>query len=666
MTLDKLVLENFGPYRGQHTIKLTPHSRKRPIVLFGGLNGAGKTTLLDALQLVLYGKRARCSNRGNTSYDEFLRHTLNRYADPSGGARIELWFHQINDGREQEYRVLRSWHVNGNGMKESIDVYVDGRHDQTVSDSWAEYAEEFIPSRLSHLFFFDGEKIETLAELANAADVLRNGIHSLLGLDLVDRLHDDLDVVASRKEKLLVVDDGTGRALAAAEAEVHDLRSRRDELVQSIAGLQSQVDQCNYRLDQVKEKLRAEGGELFKQKDLLESNRRSLLEELDGVDATLREIAEGTAPFLLLPQLLAVVHDQARQEKLGMQASVLDEILRERDSVLLKTISDLGTSPTIHETLAAFLAVDRSERTASRDLPRYLLLSEDAASLLHDLQAVSLAGVRSKITLLLARRNDLAHDLITVERKVSTVPDEDAIAPFERECEELEAKRAGLEQAHARLKEERQRLDHELGRKEGALKRLQDEATRSALEKEDLARLNDHARRAQGALRAFREQMVEMHLSRIEAHVEESFRHLLRKQTLVSSLRIDHRNYTLELRDAEGGVLRPDRLSAGERQLLAVALLWGLAKASRRRLPAVIDTPLGRLDSSHRRHLVERYFPAASHQVLLLSTDEEIRGEYLDALQPAIGRSYLLQYDEAARSSIVTQGYFAPEDVHAA
>jgi DNA sulfur modification protein DndD len=666
VTLDKLVVENFGAYRGKHSIKLTPPSRKRPIVLFGGMNGAGKTTILDALQLVLYGKRARCSSRGSLGYDDFLRQSMNRYADPEGGASIELWFHHVSDGQKQSYRVVRHWHANGNGMKETVDVEVDGKHDATVAEAWAEYAEEFVPARLSHLFFFDGEKLETLADLTNAADVLRTGIHSLLGLDLVDRLHDDLDVVASRKEKLLTVDDNTRVALRGVEAEVPELRSRREDLVQAVGGVQGQLEQCAYRLERVTEKLHNEGGELFAQKDLLENNRKTLLSEIDGIDSALREVAGGSAPLLLVQDLLGGVLDQARNEVRGTQAALLDDILRERDALVLKTINGLGTSMTVQETLAAFLAMDRHKRTATRDLLRYLQLSDEAASLLQDLTTVSLPAAKQKITTLLARRKDLGHALMSVERKLSTVPEEDAIAPFEREREDLTTKQAQLGESLDRLKEEKQRVEHELVRKEGMLRRLQEDAARQALEQEDLARIMEHARRSQRTLRTFRERIVEQHLSRIEESVTESFRHLLRKQALVKSLHIDPRTYALELRDAEGSVLLPERLSAGERQLLAVSLVWGLAKASRRPLPAVIDTPLGRLDSSHRRHLVELYFPKASHQVLLLSTDEEIRGEYFESLRPAVGHSYLLQYDEQARTSTVQTGYFPKENGNAA
>jgi DNA sulfur modification protein DndD len=159
-------------------------------------------------------------------------------------------------------------------------------------------------------------------------------------------------------------------------------------------------------------------------------------------------------------------------------------------------------------------------------------------------------------------------------------------------------------------------------------------------------------------LRAFHEAVVTRHIGRIEKLVLESYQQLLRKALLVTRLSIDPKSYALDLYGRGGDALSPERLSAGERQLLAIALLWGLAKASGRPIPTAIDTPLGRLDTSHRMHLVERYFPLASHQVLLLSTDEEIAGPYLERLKPWIGRCYELSYDDASGRTTIAPGYF--------
>jgi len=126
----------------------------------------------------------------------------------------------------------------------------------------------------------------------------------------------------------------------------------------------------------------------------------------------------------------------------------------------------------------------------------------------------------------------------------------------------------------------------------------------------------------------------------------------------VSALKINRETLQIELTGRDGAPLPPDRLSAGERQLLATSVLWGLARASGRPLPTVIDTPLGRLDSSHRRRLVSHYFPFASHQVILLSTDEEIAGGYFEALKPYIGRVYHLNFDESIGATRVEPGYF--------
>jgi DNA sulfur modification protein DndD len=662
MTLDELVLENFGIYRSRHVIRLTPPSKKKPIVLLGGMNGAGKTTVLDALQLALYGRRARCSNRGSSSYEDFLRSSVNRKADPVGGASVEIHFHHVSEGREQSYRVCRSWHANGNGMKEVVEVFVNGQHDRAVSDAWAEYAEEFIPARLSHLFFFDGEKIEALADLENAADLLRTGIHSLLGLDIVDRLHVDLNVVAGRKDKKLQVDDGAEAAIKVAIGELNGIRAKRTELVQALGSVQSQIEQCNYRQQKVLERLQAEGGDLFKQKDMFAEGKRRLEADIEAIDGLLRDDSNGAAPLALVADLLGELQLQARAEKVASEAQLLGAILEERDAAIIQRILDRKAKPQFVQEIATFLERDRSNRASKAGMCCYLELTEEAMGLLQELISSGLPALDSRLRTQLTRRHDFSHDLAVVDRKLSMVPEEDAIAPLEAERTELEQRLNALAQEKYRLEGERTRLDAETDRKEASLTRRIESVTRCQLEKEDLRRVKEHSHRAQEALQRFREKVVERHIAVIQAHVLASFQYLVRKKSLVSLIRIDSRSFEIELRDSEWNLVRPDRLSAGERQVLAVSLLWGLAKASRRPLPAVIDTPLGRLDSSHRRHLVERYFPHASHQVLLLSTDEEIKGEYLEAIRPFVGHSYLLEFDEAQQSSTVKAGYFDREE----
>ena len=167
-----------------------------------------------------------------------------------------------------------------------------------------------------------------------------------------------------------------------------------------------------------------------------------------------------------------------------------------------------------------------------------------------------------------------------------------------------------------------------------------------------------HSQKVRNTLEEFRSRIVQKHASNMETIMLESFRKLLRKKELVSGLKIDDKTFEPTLTDRENAVLPFDRLSAGEKQLLATSMLWGIARASGSTVPTIIDTPLGRLDSSHRRHLTERYFPNASHQVLLLSTDEEIVGNYYETLKPYITRSYILAHDDVTGNTNIQKGYF--------
>ncbi|NEO46759.1 MAG: hypothetical protein F6K55_22620, partial [Moorea sp. SIO4A3] len=59
------------------------------------------------------------------------------------------------------------------------------------------------------------------------------------------------------------------------------------------------------------------------------------------------------------------------------------------------------------------------------------------------------------------------------------------------------------------------------------------------------------------------------------------------------------------------------------------------------------------------------YFPAASHQVILLSTDTEIGKVEVTELRDAdaIAQQYLLNYDPAKHRTTVESGYFYSQQV---
>src|SRR4051794_37688457 len=53
MIIDQIEMENFGPYRGKHTLRLGLGGH--PLVVIHGQNMAGKTTIINAVRWGLYG-----------------------------------------------------------------------------------------------------------------------------------------------------------------------------------------------------------------------------------------------------------------------------------------------------------------------------------------------------------------------------------------------------------------------------------------------------------------------------------------------------------------------------------------------------------------------------------------------------------------------------------
>jgi len=655
MIFERLVLHDFGPYRGQHTCSFEGTQPSRPVVLIGGLNGAGKTTLMDAIQLALFGKLARCSGRNGLSYDEYLSRSIHLRAWPRE-SRVQLHLRARSAGAEHTLVLDRSWTSSERGAREHFEVFRDGHPDQKLTESWHDHLELSLPSRLAELFFFDGERIEALADQTTAAGVLRSAVETLLGLDIVARLQGDLSVLQRRKQKLLVSTE-TNRAVEKIEMELQTLEGRRAELVQDQGSAQVLLDQTARDLADVETRFQRDGGGLFQQRIHFENQQVALAQQAESTADALREIAAGAAPLVIVEGLLNSVQTQAARESASFQQEAVQTALTARDEQLLRALEDARIPKSALGTVRHWLEKDRIQRLASNDAEFLLRMTDAGRDALAELRRSTLTDVVARSQVLIDQYVGTQSELDAAASRLAATPSEEVLEEISARLDSARARHRDAEVQFAIVGSELTQVRTSIQRCEETRSRLLHADLDARNERDDAARSEIHIVRVKDTLREFREALLHRHLLRIEQLALDSFRLLIRKPHLVTGLAVNPDDFSITVTGADGAVLPPDRLSAGERQLLATAVLWGLRRASGRVVPLVIDTPLGRLDSHHRKNLITRYFPAASHQVVLLSTDEEIDRRYYEMLKPFVGAEYTLEYDAAADSSMIRTGY---------
>lgn len=659
MILDELVLHNVGVFRGRHSFNLTPPKSSKPVVVIGALNGGGKTTFLDSLHLALFGPLARTAARRNSSYHTYLQRLIHQGVPASEGAAVEVAFHVYQEGVQRNYRVLRSWTVNGSSVRERLDVLVDGKLDRPLTERWAEQVEAFVPRGVAELFFFDGEKIETLAELDNARETLRTAIGALLGLDLVDRLATDLSVV-ERNNRAKLAPLTVQKLLDGANRRVHDARVIAGKARDLAATAKATAERAQAKRDKAEEQLRMEGGELLDQRRELENEQRHLTKALQENDTRLVDLASGSAPLRLVRQQLVEVLDQAQREVAASEHNHVADVLTQRDNDLISQLRAAKVKRQTVEELEAYLAQDRRDRLDAAQVTTIVGLEAQATSHLRSLLDHDLDRIAEQISDAVDERESLIRRLDDVAHTLAAVPIESALDELRARREKALADWTTASAADAQAAAEAAEAEAKVNEAQRDLEKLLRKATEEVTLNDDVQRIIQHSERVRVTLAALRTEATRRNLHRIQALVVEALQRLLRKDRLVTELQIDPTTFTIELHGRNGTVILPQQLSAGERQLLAVSLLWGLAQASGRPLPVVIDTPLGRLDGVHRNHLITRYFPQASHQVILLSTDQEIDREAWESLYPHVGHAYRLEYDSDKGHTTAEAGYFWP------
>ncbi len=666
MIIHTLTVNNFGLFRGEHTLSLTPKGAG-PVILIGGMNGAGKTTLLEAVRLCLYGKRALGNRVSLNEYHEYLSKRIHRdprFAMDLNCASVSLEFEYAYGGEKREYRVKRLWQQCGKAVDEDLTVSEphQSRND-FEKEHWQDYLNGLLPIGVSQFFFFDGEEIQKLVDDSYHDVFLADSIKALLGLNLVERLQSDLRIYSNRlvKRRSPV---SVQEEIGAVESAVSSLEVSLSNMTVEKESLQSRIEELSAAITQQEERIAAEGWSYAQSREDLKLQRERLQNEIEELEDEIRVCCDELFPFALAPELLERLAKRLLKEMELDEWEATNNALTEHNTEVLETLETKtfwkGTSLSssqiveIRDKIASVLTTRlecpeslrgvRKIRDRSRSEYNRLLTWIDAC----------LTEVPHEFRQLNLDLRDAQLELQKVEQTLQRVPSDEVLKP-------LIEKHSALNQTLGQLQKQEQdtekfmlSLTRQLAETERRLERLLQAKRLDESHRERQKRVSD----VQSVLSAYTTKLTETKILTLGNTIVEGFNQLSRKQDRIKRVEMDPQTFAVTLYDTHDLPIAKEELSAGEKQIYTTALLWGLAKTSGKALPMILDTPLGRLDSDHRRLLIERYFPYVSHQVVLLSTDTEVDRHLYELLKPHISHSFRLVYRDTEVRTTIEKGYF--------
>lgn len=687
MHLRSLSLHNWKAFE-QARIDFPSPSDRKNVILIGGKNGHGKTSLFEALALGLYGRDglrlvqragpAANDDRLAQSYRTFMSRAFNAQAARDGRSvcRAALVF-ESDDGNRIE--IERSWHFTSAGElrqneSETLRVF-DGdvrkviQPPPTEADPegwWRDWiARTFMPANLAPFFLFDGEAASAYAESAMAQQV-KEGIDGLLGLVWLRRLAQSLREYASDRRNQLPKGvnaeaiEALEREIETIGQEVSDAEARLKVIADGLARSEDERTRLTRDLAGYGGRTRADLEDLIKQ-------RADEERELLATRARLSELVEGDLPFALAGRALrtglVARLDQERKREQWLAAAAET---RARAQAVLDRASEgfAAIAPPLTETQREKVreAIETALETLWNPPPN------DAADAFRHPHAAG--RTREAVRLRLERAASVTAETITVildaeTRHAATLRAlNDAIEAAEMTGENLEDRTRRLAELNAEIEALRREEGEktaivtsrgaELQQKRAELARLTERLDQS----QRPARLAKRAEQVAGMLDALMNDARPLQTEAIAKEMTRAIVAMAHKKDLFRRVEIT-RDGDVRLLGPAGQNLRDLDLSAGEKQIFTQSLFAAVAAVSERVFPLVIDTPLGRLDEEHRLGVL-RFLAEREGQVILISTDTEVVGPYLDTIRGRVAKAWLLRNRTEGDSgrSWVESGYF--------
>lgn len=663
MHFSQIELYNYGIYKGLHSLNLIDQTGNKNVTLVGGMNGRGKTTILDSIFLCLYGRKASEYITGKKeAYTKVLKDRINKSSeDKSTHIRLTM---EMDDDENTIISIVRSWQLDGKKINSKLLVEKNGIEDAYLSENWEYYVEELIPFGIAKFFFFDNEKISQIAD-DDAFDKIKDSIKSVMGVTTIESLCAHVEKI--RKEKNSNLKKSGNNALSKESDEltqrIEECETKIRNLFAQKAALIPESEKISDTLEQTEQAFWKKGGNLGLNHDDIIRDQHALKEQADSLKEEALTLASNPAtPLCLCKNLTISTYNKINSEETTRAKKYSLPIVSSLYEALLSQFSSTyEESSDTYKALSKIVTRQLNELKQDASAEQTSVLTPLAKTLIEKFVSEDINSIQAKAAHIISENEKVITSLQQLEVHLSSSAEKNDTIKLLNAIKDLQAKKTQIESEIAKCEDAIRSAQYEKEQLEKQLNKVLLKIATDADTSDDNVRIIEYSTMTLEVMTEFVHRLQAQKVNQLEKNITSCFEFLAQKQAIITSISIDAETLDITLRDYNGGVLLKDQLSAGEKQMFAISILWGLALSSGYKLPVIIDTPMARLDSAHRTNFINKYLPNASSQVIVLSTDEEINGKYLEDIKEYVNTTYTLVYDEIEKCSSIHSGYFGGE-----
>jgi DNA sulfur modification protein DndD len=666
MLIKKLIFDSYKTYYGHQEIDLyipkdIREQEGKNIILLGGLNGAGKTTILKAILYVLFGKRGL----SDTEYKRLFSNVINNTFFSEGGRECSVsLILETDSGEEWDLRVKWFFDQYKRMTHEERELKVKKSSTSKTKHARIDNIEVFnkfidriIPYHAAPFFIFDGEEIKDIILRQNSNE-MKDAIQKITGMEAYKQLLADLKALKSTLENKL--------ARAVSKSAVNNVRLEKEKLDATILELEekrnnyiSEKRNLDSLINEAKDKRNKKITQNSKSREVFIQKQSRISTELELATKELNAFLKNNLIYILLGEKISKLKKQLKLENEVSHKKILQNASLEPYRNFISQLLNKSITPPLSDEQIKQIKILGEDVWIRENHIRYAV-PEDFTEI-HDLTNSEYnyllnLPIKNKLDLtnLINKIEKSQQDLNLLEVEIRNAPE---AVNIDKENEKIDVlvKKVGV--IDNRLKIVNSKIRTAIEERTNLINKV----TRLSGQDENLEEVQvqlDNVTKTIHAMDQYITEVVDMKALFIKEEFAFMLKKLFRKQNEFGKIEFDINTYTIRLFNDRMQEISVQERSAGEMQMISSALIWALTKASDLSLPMVIDTPLGRLDSYHRNHLINHYYKELSEQVIILSTDTEITEEYVALMEESSYKQYMLDYNESKKYTIIRDGYF--------